>query len=64
MIVKRNKKESGNFNSKPFLSKEGVKKLRAGEAKRRAYAAKTLKKLDRVLPPGTCPGLTLKAANL
>ena len=48
-----NKKESGNFNSKPFLSKEAAEKLRAGEPKRRAYAAKTQKKLDRVLPYAT-----------
>ena len=48
-----NKKESVSFNSKPFLSKEGAGKLRAGDTKRRTYAAKTLKKLDKVIPYAT-----------
>ena len=57
-----NKKEDGNFHSKPFLSKEAAKRFRAGEAKRRAYAARVKKKLDKALPYGVSPGLILKGS--
>jgi len=60
MCDKGDKKAKG-FYSKPFLSKEAAERFRSGEGKRRAYASKVKKELDKALPYGVSPGLILKA---